>query len=71
MPKSPVLKPDDIERILLANGFFLDRTKGSYKIFINKELMRRVVVSFHKKDLPKGTINEIIKQSGLSKDKFK
>mgnify|MGYP003729565433 FL=1 len=33
--------------------------------------MRRVVVPFHKKDLPKGTINEIIKQSGLSKDKFK
>jgi len=71
MPKSPVLKPDDIERILLGNGFFLDRTKGSHKIFINSELMRRVVVPFHKKDLPKGTINEIIKQSGLSKDKFK
>jgi predicted RNA binding protein YcfA (HicA-like mRNA interferase family) len=30
-----------------------------------------VVVPFHKKDLPKGTLIEILKQAGFSKEELK
>ncbi|MFV9631031.1 MAG: type II toxin-antitoxin system HicA family toxin [Methanosarcinales archaeon] len=46
----------------------IDRVKGSHHIFYHPETKRRVVVPFHKKDLPKGTLLEILKQAGISKD---
>ena len=66
MPNIPSMTPDDIIRILLKNGFELDRIKGSHRIFINYQTHKRVVVAYHKRDLPKGTLFEIFKQSGIN-----
>ena len=66
MPKLPALTSKDVIRILEKKGFVLDRVKGSHHIYLNPELRRRVVVPFHKKDLPKGTLHEILKQAGLA-----
>jgi predicted RNA binding protein YcfA (HicA-like mRNA interferase family) len=49
----------------------LDRTKGSHRIYYNYEKNRRVVVPFHKKDLPKGTLHEILKQAGIADDELR
>ena len=68
MPKLPSLSPQKIIRILEQNGFILDRVKGSHHIFYHPKTKRRVVVPLHKKDLPKGTLLEILKQAGISKD---
>lgn len=68
MPKLPSLNPQKIIRILEQNGFILDRVKGSHHILYHPETKRRVVVPLHKKDLPKGTLLEILKQAGISKD---
>ena len=68
MPKLPSLNPQKIIRILEQNGFILDRVKGSHHIFYHPKTKRRVVVPLHKKDLPKGTLLEILKQAGISKD---
>ena len=68
MPKLPSLNSKKIIRILEQNGFILDGVKGSHHIFYHPETKRRVVVPFHKKDLPKGTLLEILKQAGISKD---
>lgn len=65
MPKLPVLTPSEIIKILLKNGFTIDKIKGSHHILLNKDTKVRIVVPMHKKDLPKGTSFEIIKQSGL------
>ncbi len=71
MPKFPSLAPAELIRILLRNGFELDRIKGSHHIFIHPVSKVKVIVPLHKTDLPKGTLHEIIKQAGLSVDDLK
>lgn len=71
MPKLPSLTPRKIIRVLEKRGFVLDRTKGSHHIYYNSELKRRVVVPLHKKDLPKGTLLEILKQADISKEELR
>lgn len=65
MSKQPSLNFKDIEKLLLKNGFELDRIKGSHHIFYNQETKRRVTVPKHRKDLPKGTLQSILKQAGI------
>lgn len=71
MPKLPSLTPREIIKIIEKKGFVLDRIKGSHHIYYHSETKKRVVVPFHKKDLPKGTLLEILRQAGLSKDELK
>jgi predicted RNA binding protein YcfA (HicA-like mRNA interferase family) len=70
MPKLPSLTPKKVIEILKKKGFVLDRSKGSHQIYYNPKTRRRAVVPFHKRDLPKGTLLEILKQAGLSKEDF-
>jgi predicted RNA binding protein YcfA (HicA-like mRNA interferase family) len=67
MPKLPSFTPQDIIKVLEKRGFVLDRIKGSHHIYYHPEIKRRVVVPFHKRDLPKGTLLEILRQAGLSR----
>ena len=53
MPKLPVLNTDKIIKFLKRRGFVLDRTKGSHRIYFNPETKRRVVIPYHKRDIPK------------------
>ena len=71
MPKLPVLTSKKVISLLEKNGFKLVRTKGSHRIYYNSKSGKRVVVPFHKKDLPKGTLLEILKQAGLSGKEIK
>jgi predicted RNA binding protein YcfA (HicA-like mRNA interferase family) len=57
-------------KILEKKGFTLDRTKGSHHIYYHPETKRRVVVPFHKRDLPKGTLLEILRQAGISREEL-
>jgi len=70
MPETPSLTPQSVINLLLAKGFVLDRSKGSHQIFIHPETRKRVVVPFHRKDLPIGTLLEILRQAGISKDEI-
>ncbi len=70
MPKLPSLTPKKIIRILEKRVFVLDRVKGSHHIYYHSEMNRRVVVPLHKRDLPKGTLLEILKQAGISRDEL-
>ena len=71
MPKLPVLTPKKLIKILEKAGFKLDHKTGSHFIFYDSKTKRRAVVPFHTKDLPKGTIISILKQSGITKDELK
>ena len=71
MFKLPSLTSQKVIRILERKGFILDRTKGSHCIYYHSESKRRMVIPFHKKDLPKGTLIEILKQAGFSKEELK
>jgi len=69
--KLPSLTSKEIIKILERKGFVLDRAKGSHRIYYHSESKRRVIISYHKKDLPKGTLMEILKQAGISKEELK
>lgn len=70
MSKLPALTPQKVINILKKNGFVLERTKGSHQIYRNLETKRMAVVPFHRKDLPKGTLLEILRQAGISKEEI-
>ena len=65
MPRFPSLTPQRVIKILEKKGFVLNRSKGSHRIYIHPENRRRVVVPFHRKDLPQGTLRDIFKQAGI------
>ena len=43
----------------------MTRQKGSHQIFYNQKTNRRVTVPFHRRDMPTGTLSDILKQAGL------
>ncbi|OPY37083.1 MAG: YcfA-like protein [Methanoregula sp. PtaU1.Bin051] len=71
MPKLPNLTPQKVIKILKSRGFVLDRTKGSHHIFFQPETKRRAIVPVHRKDLPVGTLIEILKQAGIERDELR
>jgi len=70
MPKLPSFKPREIEKILLKNGFLIIRQTGSHRIYYNQKTEKIVAVPFHSKDIPRGTVRSIIRQSDLPKEIF-
>ncbi|KCZ72919.1 putative periplasmic or secreted lipoprotein [Candidatus Methanoperedens nitroreducens] len=71
MPKLPSLTPHKIIKLLEKEGFVLDRTKGSHYIYYHPKTKRKVVIPLHKNDLPKGTLLEILKQAGISREELR
>jgi len=48
----------------------LDRVRGGHHVYYHPETRRRVVVPLHKHELPKGTLLEILKQAGMTKEEL-
>ncbi|MDQ7780687.1 MAG: type II toxin-antitoxin system HicA family toxin [Planctomycetota bacterium] len=70
MRRLPALTPRDVVRILRKKGFAMERSKGSHQVFVNSETNRTVVVPFHKKDLPRCTFFEILRQAGIDREEI-
>ena len=70
MPNLPSLKPRDVEKILLYNNFYIKRQTGSHRVYHSTQTNAVVVVPFHSKDVRKGTLRSIIRQSKLSLEAF-
>ena len=68
MPKLPALKPRQTIKVLEKAGFSFIRQKGSHKIYVKDNI--GITVPVHNKDLRKGTLRDIIKQSGLTVEEF-
>jgi predicted RNA binding protein YcfA (HicA-like mRNA interferase family) len=68
----PSLKAREVMRALQSAGFVLVRTKGSHHVFQHRaDPSRRTVVSDHRgKDVPRGTLNDIIEQAGFTLEEF-
>ncbi|MCP5108755.1 MAG: addiction module toxin, HicA family [bacterium] len=71
MSDIPSFTPQKIIKILKKRGFILDRVKGSHHIYYHYESNRRVIVPLHKRDLPRGTFYEILKEAGIDKSELK
>lgn len=70
MPKLRALTSKKIIKVLERLGFQLDHKTGSHFIFYHPETKRRTVVPYHAKDLPKGTMLNILHQAGITKDEL-
>ncbi|MBU4299157.1 type II toxin-antitoxin system HicA family toxin [Patescibacteria group bacterium] len=70
MPKLPVITSKKLVKILKELGFKLDHTTGSHFIFYQPAVKRRAVVPIHSKDLPKGTLMSILRETGINKEEF-
>lgn len=70
MPKLPSLTPNRIAKLLKYSGLMLDRVRVSHHVYYNPQTKRRVVISFHKRELPKGTLLEILKRAGVAKEEM-
>lgn len=70
MPKLPNISPEKLGRVLEKCGFELERIKGSHHFYHNPETKKSTVVPFHGKDVPKGLLNEILKESGISREEL-
>ncbi|HPD32897.1 MAG TPA: type II toxin-antitoxin system HicA family toxin [Bacteroidota bacterium] len=58
------MKPRELIKLLEENGFIFVRQSGSHAIYKkSQELM--VVVPIHNREIPKGTLNGILKDAGL------
>ena len=59
------MKPREMEKLILADGWMFKNQEGSHKNYIHPIKQGKVTIPFHKKDLPKGTENSIKRQARL------
>lgn len=72
MSRLPALKAREVMRALERAGFVCKRSKGSHHIFEHPlDPSRRTVIADHgARDLPRGTLRDIIQQAGLTVEAF-
>lgn len=59
------MKPKEVEKLLIKNGWVPVRQVGSHRMFKKNNNPNTIAVPFHNKDIPNGTLNTILKQAGL------
>lgn len=55
----------DLENLLKADGWKLKEVRGSHCRYTHPTKPGKVTIPNHKGDIPKGTVNSILKQAGL------
>ena len=67
----PVVTPRKVIRALGRAGFVVHHTTGSHYILKHAENPRlRVTVAYHARDLKRSALKSIIRQAGLTPEKF-
>jgi predicted RNA binding protein YcfA (HicA-like mRNA interferase family) len=66
----PALTSADVERVLSAIGFVLDRQRGSHRVWVREADGATIVVPERRGDLRRGTPRAIIRDTGLTVEEF-
>lgn len=66
----PSLKPKEVVRALKQGGFVEARQTGSHLILVHKLTKKIIPVPIHAKEMKRGLLMGIIKQSGLTIEEF-
>ena len=70
-PALPVVKAKAALRALERAGCYIHHSTGSHaRLFHRTKPALRVTVPIHSRDLPMGTLKNILRQAGLSVDEF-
>ena len=68
MTKLPGVRPREAAAALEEAGFEFARQRGSHRIYVKGAV--GVTIPWHAKDLRRGTLRQIIRQSGMTPDEF-
>lgn len=68
MPK--IYTPKQVLARFIKLGFVEDRQSGSHKILFHPKTKARAVIPFHIKELPRGTLTSILRESKITKQEF-
>ncbi len=66
--KLPAIKPKEFIKRLEKLGFVHQRTTGSHMIYKHPGGGNRANVPFHLKEIPRGTLSAILRESGIKKE---
>jgi predicted RNA binding protein YcfA (HicA-like mRNA interferase family) len=69
MPKLPSLKPKEVVKKLRKLGF-IEHHQVSSHLTMKHPTGRRAVIPMHLKDIPKGTLNSLLKEAGISREEI-
>lgn len=70
MSKLPVVSARELLRILSKVEYFVDHQTGSHIILRNKNYPHRRITVPNHKEVARGTLRAIIRQSGLTLEEF-
>ena len=70
MSRLPVISARELLKILYNIGYFVDHQSGSHIILRSKAYPHRRITVPNHKEIARGTLRSIIKQSGLTLDEF-
>ncbi len=70
MPKLPIISGKEVVKAFVKLGYNVDHQTGSHIILRNKEPPHRRLTVPNHKELAKGTLRAIIRQSGLTVEEF-
>jgi predicted RNA binding protein YcfA (HicA-like mRNA interferase family) len=66
----PALRPVEVVRALERAGWQVHRQRGSHIVMHKEGVPFLITVPLHRRDLPRGTLRDIIKDAGLTVDEF-
>lgn len=69
MSKLPQIKPRDLERFFLKQGFLIFRQVGSH-LRLQHPDGRSITIAIHNQPISPGTFSSILRQAGLNRDEF-
>lgn len=69
MTKLPQIRPKDLVKFFIKEGFFITRQVGSHARLIHTD-GRKITIAIHTKPIAPGTLNAILKQANMDKDTF-
>jgi len=70
MTRIPALKPKEVIAVLEKVGYYIDHTTGSHYVMRHPDTHQHIIIPYHAKDVKRGLLVSIIKQSGLSQQEF-
>lgn len=60
------MKAKEIEKLIISNGWFFIRQKGSHRIFKHLDIEGIIIIPFHgSNEVPKGTEQSILKKAQI------
>lgn len=70
MPKIPAITPKKVIKKYKRLGFIHDHTTGSHFVMYHPISGKRVVIPLHLRDIPKGTLSAMLRESGINREEF-